>query len=412
VSFATSLGLVVIKTPTPKSVLGQLNFSGGLSASHIEPVSMTGTLNMSGKTELGIPLTGQLNLSGRLGLEVPLHGTLSFEGTLAPRIYTDGTLSFAGALSNEVYKASSGTVTFLGQLDPSGYLDGTLSFSGSLLKHSGFSGAGQLNLSGALSTPEPKTLGGRLSFMRVLSITYTPYSYGDVSTMNMAAQYSFVIEQGSTFTRVFRWLKNDGVPFDLNDFQLYMTIRAYKPDGEVILNTTNNSEGITITKSYTSAGVFTVSIPAGQTSMLNFTRASFDIVAKWGRSYQARLVEGTVILSKSVTSGVVNYSTVAGTLSLSGVLTDPALNKNMFGTMTLTGGILRVVNKVRAYTGSLSLSGGLLTRTPKNVAGTLSLSGAMTPSLSELTIGTVSFSGDLTRIVGHPAEGTLRLIGD
>jgi hypothetical protein len=158
------------------------------------------------------------------------------------------------------------------------------------------------------------SVGGGLSFMRVLIIGYSPYAPSNVSQTNQAATRDITIEQGASFRRYYRWMKSDGIPFDITLFTMKMTIKNIKDDGDLIIYSPDH---ITITTAGLEAGLFRVDIAPNITAALDFTRAVYQITAAWS-SGTVKLLEGNVVLSRGL---IREYTqSVGGALAISNTL--------------------------------------------------------------------------------------------
>jgi hypothetical protein len=119
-----------------------------------------------------------------------------------------------------------------------------------------------------------------------------------------AGIYNFTIEQGTTFTRTFKYKDSSGGPLDLSEYAITMDIRD------------NVDSPTRISKLSTSEGSFVVSIPSDGdgttpnqidltisstlTASYNFNTAVYDIEIDNG-SVVTRLLQGKIKLSKEVT---------------------------------------------------------------------------------------------------------------
>jgi len=124
-----------------------------------------------------------------------------------------------------------------------------------------------------------------------------------------AAKYSFVIEQGATFTLEVAWEDQTCVPIDLTGYSARMQIRPavesetvyisllsdLQPDGTGL--NLSGSNGMTPLES----GSIGIYISAYSSSVLNFEQARYDLELVSGGGEVTRLLEGFVQLSKNVT---------------------------------------------------------------------------------------------------------------
>ena len=290
----------MITTNVSKSVEGNLNLDGNLDI-FVPIKAVEGELTLDGVLTKNISknLDGNVGISGGISeAEKELQGYLYFNRFLAvPGTVSPGVLMLTGELSKEITKALSGTLNISGGIFD-GRLSGLLSLSGTLDAFAIYPWAtldGTVSLSGNLTTNiiYAKALMGRVNFMKIL--TTSPYhNEGEVSLLNLSATKDLLVEQGESFRRYFRWMKSDGIPYNLSKFALKMVIRSTKDAPSVLASSSTN---IAITRSG-EAGLFQVDIPKSVTSEFDFIRAVYSIEASWG-TFSARLVEGNVVLSKS-----------------------------------------------------------------------------------------------------------------
>ena len=131
------------------------------------------------------------------------------------------------------------------------------------------------------------------------------YKITDMSS----AKYSFVIEQGATFTLEVAWEDQTCVPINITGYSARMQIRPavesediyislsseLQPDGTGL--NLSGSNGITPLES----GSIGVYISAYSSSLLDFTQGRYDLEMVSGGGEVTRLLEGYVQLSKNVT---------------------------------------------------------------------------------------------------------------
>jgi hypothetical protein len=121
-----------------------------------------------------------------------------------------------------------------------------------------------------------------------------------------AGRYSFIIEQGSTFTRQIQYLDGTGSPVDLTDYSARMQIRQSHDSSTTIVSLTDtigsDGSGLVITAA---SGTIDIKLSAYSSSLLSFGgEAVFDLEIYSGSGvsqYTKRLIEGKVKLSKEVT---------------------------------------------------------------------------------------------------------------
>ena len=119
-----------------------------------------------------------------------------------------------------------------------------------------------------------------------------------------AGIYNFTIEQGATFTRIFKYKDSEGNPIQLGEASaLRMQIRESIDDESPIPGGefTSASGGFFLSSSVGSnvKDQFTLIIPASTSSNFNFDRAVYDIELVDGET--SRLLQGKIKLSKEVT---------------------------------------------------------------------------------------------------------------
>lgn len=130
----------------------------------------------------------------------------------------------------------------------------------------------------------------------------------------MALQYSFTIEQNSTFDVTLEYLDSNLNPIDLTNHEAKMQLRPSQTSNIVIatLNSNLNSDGtglnltpisnsIVLPKSSGSIGIY---ISAATSSLFNFESAVYDLLIYSGsvnNRYVERILEGRFKLIKGVT---------------------------------------------------------------------------------------------------------------
>ena len=117
-----------------------------------------------------------------------------------------------------------------------------------------------------------------------------------------AAQYDFVVEQGTTLVKKFIWKDSEGVPVDLTGYSARMHLRKKREDAEPILALTTENDRIALGGL---AGTIEVTFEATDTVDLTDKRFVYDlelVLPRLGRpDYVKRLVQGRVSLSLEVT---------------------------------------------------------------------------------------------------------------
>ena len=123
-----------------------------------------------------------------------------------------------------------------------------------------------------------------------------------------AGKYSFVIEQGATFTIQLDYKDNTGTPIDLTGYSGKMQIRPTVTSDTVYLTLSSSlspdGSGLNFSGSGgfnpPTSGTIGVIIAAETSNNLNFDQAVYDLEI-YKQSTVTRLIEGQVKLSKQVT---------------------------------------------------------------------------------------------------------------
>ena len=118
-----------------------------------------------------------------------------------------------------------------------------------------------------------------------------------------AGNYSFIIEKGATFTRVFKYKDENGAPVDLNGYTVRMQIRE-DYDSAIIRTFDNNGNGgfgLTAAEGASEENIITLTITATQTAAFTFDQARYDIELVSGAGVVTRLLQGKIKLSREVT---------------------------------------------------------------------------------------------------------------
>lgn len=113
-----------------------------------------------------------------------------------------------------------------------------------------------------------------------------------------AANYDFEIEQGATFQRVISWKDSSGNPINLTGYSARMQCRKNRSAPTPIFTATTQNGKLSISGSQ---GIITLSIPASETDLFDFSSAVYDLEIESSGGIVTRLLEGAVTLSKSVT---------------------------------------------------------------------------------------------------------------
>jgi hypothetical protein len=119
-----------------------------------------------------------------------------------------------------------------------------------------------------------------------------------------AGTYNFEIEQGATFTKVFRIRQKQGgqwSPFILTGYTIRMMARHNYGDATPVisLSTIDPPGGLLITDG--AGGAFQITLTKPQTALLNFTEIRYDIEIQAPNGTVMRLLKGTMGLSKENT---------------------------------------------------------------------------------------------------------------
>jgi len=102
-----------------------------------------------------------------------------------------------------------------------------------------------------------------------------------------AGKYDFIIEQGATFRKVFRWVQSNGDAVDLTGTTAKM--QAWDDDHRTKLIDFNTQGSITIDAA---AGSVTVELPDDVTSGLTFDIARYDLEADQPHDLRRRAPTG------------------------------------------------------------------------------------------------------------------------
>ena len=126
-----------------------------------------------------------------------------------------------------------------------------------------------------------------------------------------AGKYSFVIEQGATFSVELQYSDVNGVPIDLTGYRGRMQLRptVSSPTYYLTLSSSLNSDGTGLNFSGSNgttpptSGSIGIYISSCTSSMLDFEQAYYDLELYSGSlcPFTIRLIEGQVKLSKEVT---------------------------------------------------------------------------------------------------------------
>ena len=118
-----------------------------------------------------------------------------------------------------------------------------------------------------------------------------------------AGNYSFVIEQGTTFIRIFKYKDENGLAVDLNSYTVRMQIR--EDYDSVIIDTFDNGGNggfsLTAAEGASEKNIITLTITATHTAAYTFDQALYDIELESGTGVVTRLLQGKIKLSREVT---------------------------------------------------------------------------------------------------------------
>lgn len=121
-----------------------------------------------------------------------------------------------------------------------------------------------------------------------------------------AGNYSFTIEQGTTFERIFKYKDEDGAPVDLTGYDVRMQIRS-SYDSAVLASLTSGSGDFVVSvppdaaDGVTDKNQIKLTISATNTAAYTFDQALYDIELESGTGVVTRLLQGKIKLSREVT---------------------------------------------------------------------------------------------------------------
>lgn len=121
-----------------------------------------------------------------------------------------------------------------------------------------------------------------------------------------AGNYSFTIEQGTTFERIFKYKDEDGNPLDLSGYDIRMQIRS-SFDSAILANLTSGSGDFVISvpadaaEGVTAKNQIKLTISASHTAAYTFDQARYDIELESTAGVVTRLLQGKIKLSREVT---------------------------------------------------------------------------------------------------------------
>lgn len=118
-----------------------------------------------------------------------------------------------------------------------------------------------------------------------------------------AGTYNFLIEQGATFTRTFKYKTSGGAPIDLSSHSIRMDVRSSVDSPTTIIalkkgeSTSNDS---TITVGGDGSNEILVTIDSVDTAGMSFSTAVYDLEIE-ALGVVTRILQGKIRLSKEVT---------------------------------------------------------------------------------------------------------------
>lgn len=121
-----------------------------------------------------------------------------------------------------------------------------------------------------------------------------------------AGNYSFTIEQGTTFERIFKYKDENGNPVDLTGYDVRMQIRS-SYDSAILASLTSGSGDFVLSVPADAASGVTdknqikLTISASHTAAYSFDQALYDIELESGTGIVTRLLQGKIKLSREVT---------------------------------------------------------------------------------------------------------------
>jgi hypothetical protein len=115
----------------------------------------------------------------------------------------------------------------------------------------------------------------------------------------LAVVYRLTLDQGATFRRVFRWLK-EGEPVDLSGFTARMEIRD-KVGGRLLHRLDTANGGISLGGA---EGTVILHVPADVSSAWTWRTGTYDLELVQPTGEVIRLVQGGVQINPEVTTGV------------------------------------------------------------------------------------------------------------
>lgn len=109
-----------------------------------------------------------------------------------------------------------------------------------------------------------------------------------------AGRYNILIEQGSDYATDLTLQDTTGAALNITDITITSQARLKATDALPLID-------FTITKTDPELGKFRMSLIAAQTAALNFDVAVYDVQLSTDSGSVTRLIQGNVVLSKTVT---------------------------------------------------------------------------------------------------------------
>lgn len=113
-----------------------------------------------------------------------------------------------------------------------------------------------------------------------------------------AANYSFVVEQGSTLLKPIVWKDSTGTAVNLTGYSAKMQIRKSASSADVLLELSTQNGKLTITAN---TGTITMVFSAATTAAINWSHGKYDLELTSGSGVVTRLIEGDITVSREIT---------------------------------------------------------------------------------------------------------------
>lgn len=114
----------------------------------------------------------------------------------------------------------------------------------------------------------------------------------------MTAEYNFKINQGASLVKPFVWKDKNGVPVDLTGYLVRMQVRQSVSSDEVLFEATTGNGRFFLGPN---PGMFVLSLPAEETSQIEWRRGKYDIELVSSSGFVTRLLYGVIEVSREVT---------------------------------------------------------------------------------------------------------------